>query len=132
MAHKSSRWLVLGAFASFAASGALAQQGGSLSALYDTENPVTLVGEIVKVEWSSPRARLHLREASSDKRWVIVGGSPYDLSAEQRASVRVGDSARVVVFQTRDKRCSPECSAFGDKFTKADGTPLVTPPLPSH
>lgn len=132
MTKACSLWLAMGAFLSLAVSGASAQQGGSLAALYDTENPVTLTGEIVKVEWSAPRARMHLHDAVTDKHWVIVGGSPYDLTAEQRASVRVGDRARVIAFQTRDKRCAPECNVFGDKFAKADGSSLVTPPLPPH
>lgn len=113
-------------------SGAAGQHGEELSALYDTENPVTVLGEIVDVEWSAPRARLHVHDAATDKLWIILGGSPNDLSAEQRASVRVGEKVRVVAFQTRDKRCDPHCSAFGDKFTKADGSSLVTPPLPPH
>ena len=123
---------IAGVLATASFCSALAQQSSGLAALYDTDHPVTLVGEIVEVEWSTPRARLHVRDETTDKRWIVVGGSPTDLSAEQRASVRVGDRARVVAFQTRDKRCSPDCSAFGDKFTKADGSPLVTPPLPPH
>ncbi|MBI1361742.1 MAG: hypothetical protein GC155_15805 [Alphaproteobacteria bacterium] len=112
--------------------GAFAQQASPLSALYDTDNPVTLVGEIVQVDWTPPRARLHVQDASTNQRWVILGGSPHDLSPEQRASVRVGDRVRVVAFQSRNRICDPACNGFGDTFTRADGSSLVTPPLPPH
>ncbi|MGD2132572.1 MAG: DUF6152 family protein [Maricaulaceae bacterium] len=130
MFNKNSVSLALGALVFCAGSGAAAQQGESVSALYDTDNPVTVVGEIVEVEWSAPRSRLHVHDEETDRRWIIVGGSPYDLSAEQRASVRAGESVRVIAFQSRDRVCAPACNAFGDEFAKSDGSPLVTPPLP--
>lgn len=117
-----------------APTGAAAAQGASstLAALYDTDHPVTLTGAIVKVEWTAPRARLHVADEATGKQWVVIGGSPYDLTAEQRASVKVGDDAIVVAFPARDGRCTPACTAFGDRFTRGDGSSLVKPPMPPH
>jgi len=98
-------------------------------ALYETENPITLRGKIVKVEWSAPRSRLHLQEEGTERRWIVVGGSPYDLTSEQRASVQIGTDVVVRAYQTRDKRCDPACAAFGRDFNRPNGTPLVRPPV---
>ena len=98
-------------------------------ALYETENLITLRGKIVRVEWSAPRSRMHLQEEGTERRWIVVGGSPYDLTSEQRASVQVGTDVVVHAYQTRDKRCDPACAAFGRDFDRADGTPLVRPPV---
>ena len=117
--------------------GAAAQDDDDVSMFYDTANRMILVGEIVEaewdvewVEWPSPRARLHVRDESSNRIWLIVSDALNELSDEQRASVRVGEAVRVTAFQSRDKVCIPDCNAYGVEFAKADGSPLA--PAPSQ
>jgi hypothetical protein len=140
-AHLTRTAWALATLLAFGSGAALAedpQQDGAaaprstLTTLYDTDHPVTLTGPIVEVEWTAPRARLHMMDTATGQRWVVVGGSPYDLTAEQRASVKVGDDAIVVAYPARNTRCKPACTAFGDIFTRADGSSLVKPTLPPH
>jgi hypothetical protein len=72
----------------------------SFSAEFDGNKPVTLTGEVTKLEWSNPHAYLYLDvadEAGDVSNWQIELGSPNNLTrlGWKRTSVQIGDELTV-------------------------------------
>jgi hypothetical protein len=72
----------------------------SFSAEFDGSKPVTLTGEVTKLEWSNPHAYLYLDvadEAGNMSNWRIELGSPNNLTrlGWKRTSVQIGDELTV-------------------------------------
>lgn len=79
----------------------------SFAAEFDRTKPVTLTGEVTKLEWLNPHAYLHLdvkdEQTGRVTTWTIELGSPNSLSrlGWKRDSVRVGD--RLTIHGIRGK-----------------------------
>ena len=79
----------------------------SFSAEFDVNKPVTLDGEVVKMEWVNPHSWLHIDVKKPDgsvERWKIEGGSPSVLLrlGWNRNSLPAGTRVTVVGFQAKD------------------------------
>lgn len=119
-------WLVLplAAFVSWQARGHHA-----FSAEFDKDAPVTLEGEVTKVEWINPHAWIHLNVVGDDGTavdWMVEGGTPNTLlrSGIHKNSLPIGSEIIVRGYQAKDKTCEPACKANGRDLTFADGRKL--------
>ena len=79
----------------------------SFSAEFDATKQVTLVGEVVMMEWVNPHSWLHIDVKKPDgsvERWKIEGGSPSVLFrlGWNRDSLPAGTKITVVGFQAKD------------------------------
>jgi hypothetical protein len=79
----------------------------SFSAEFDANKPVTLAGEVVKMEWVNPHSWLHIDVKKPDgsvERWKIEGGSPSVLLrlGWDRNSLPAGTKVTVVGSQAKD------------------------------
>lgn len=79
----------------------------SFSAEFDSNKAVTLVGEVVMMEWVNPHSWLHIDVRKPDgsvERWKVEGGSPSVLLrlGWDRNSVPAGTKVTVVGFQAKD------------------------------
>jgi hypothetical protein len=79
----------------------------SFSAEFDANKPVTLAGEVVKMEWVNPHSWLHIDVKKPDgsvERWKIEGGSPSVLFrlGWDRNSLPAGTKVTVVGSQAKD------------------------------
>jgi hypothetical protein len=98
----------------------------AFSAEFDKEAPVTLEGEVTRVEWINPHAWIHLDvtgEAGETVTWMVEGGTPNTLlrSGIHKNSLPIGSRIRVRGYQAKDKTCEPACKANGRDLTFADG-----------
>mgnify|MGYP001813914899 CR=1 FL=1 len=98
----------------------------AFSAEFDKDAPVTLEGEVTKVEWINPHARIHLAVIGDDGKaaaWMVEGGTPNTLlrSGIHKNSLPIGSEIRVRGYQAKDKTCEPACKANGRDLTFADG-----------
>jgi len=79
----------------------------SFSAEFDSNQLVTLEGEVAMMEWVNPHSWLHIDVKKPDgsvERWKIEGGSPSVLFrlGWNRNSLPVGTKVTVVGFQAKD------------------------------
>lgn len=98
----------------------------AFSAEFDKDAPVTLEGEVTKVEWINPHAWIHVRVIDEDgtpEDWMVEGGTPNTLlrSGIHKNSLPIGSEIRVRGYQAKDKTCEPACKANGRDLTFADG-----------
>ncbi len=98
----------------------------AFSAEFDKDAPVTLEGEVTKVEWINPHAWIHVQVIGEDGNpvdWMVEGGTPNTLlrSGIHKNSLPIGSEIRVRGFQAKDKTCEPACKANGRDLTFADG-----------
>ena len=98
----------------------------AFSAEFDKDAPVTLEGEVTKIEWINPHAWIHI-EVVDDKgeavAWMVEGGTPNTLlrAGLNKNSIPIGSEIRVRGYQAKDKQCQPACKANGRDLTFADG-----------
>lgn len=79
----------------------------SFAAEYDRAKPVTLTGEVTKVEWINPHARFHfdVKDASGKVvDWEVELTSPAGLMRRgwTRNSLKAGETVTVVGFSAKD------------------------------
>ncbi len=120
---KLSLWLVLPLVAIYSWQ---ARGHHAFSAEFDKDAPVTLEGEVTKVEWINPHAWIHLQVVDADgnpEDWMVEGGTPNTLlrSGIHKNSLPIGSEIRVRGYQAKDKTCEPACKANGRDLTFADG-----------
>jgi len=98
----------------------------AFSAEFDKDAPVTLEGEVTKVEWINPHAWIHLEVTGEDGEpvpWMVEGGTPNTLlrAGIHKNSLPIGSEIRVRGYRAKDKRCEPACKANGRDLIFADG-----------
>ena len=79
----------------------------SFSAEFSRDRPVTLEGEVVRMEWVNPHSWLHIAVTNEDgtvEQWAIEGGSPSVLMRQgwDRNSLPAGTRIRVQGFGAKD------------------------------
>ena len=79
----------------------------SFAAQYDSTKPITLNGNVTKLEWMNPHIYFYMdvKDASgSIAKWSIEGGAPNTLyrAGWRRDSLKVGDVVTVEGFLARD------------------------------
>ncbi len=79
----------------------------SFSAEFDQAKPVTLDGEVVKMEWVNPHSWLHIDVKKPDgsvEHWKVEGGSPAVMLRRgwTRDSLPAGTKVKVEGFQAKD------------------------------
>lgn len=79
----------------------------SFSAEFDINKPVSIDGEVVKMEWVNPHSWLHVKvtkDDGSEEVWRIEGGAPSALLRRgwNRNSLPPGTKVHVDGFQARD------------------------------
>jgi len=79
----------------------------SFSAEFSRDLPVTLEGEVLKMEWVNPHSWLHINVTKDDgtvETWMIEGGSPSVLMRQgwNRDSLPAGTKIRVQGFGAKD------------------------------
>ena len=79
----------------------------SFAAEYDSSKPITITGNVTKVEWTNPHARLYV-EVKDDKgtvtNWNFELGGPLQLNrlGWHRESVKAGDQIKVEGYAAKD------------------------------
>ena len=79
----------------------------AFSAEFDSTRPVTLKGQVTKMEWINPHAWLHMEVRSPDGKvvsWAVEGGAPNALFREgwRKDSVKLGDVLTVEGSKAKD------------------------------
>jgi len=79
----------------------------SFSAEFDSNKPVTLDGEVVKMEWVNPHSWLHIDVTKPDgtvEHWKVEGGSPAVMFRRgwTKDSLPAGTKVKVEGFQAKD------------------------------
>ena len=79
----------------------------SFAAQYDRDKPITLKGDIVRIEWANPHIYFYVDVADSTgatAHWAIEGGAPSTLyrAGWRKDSAKVGDVVTVEGFLARD------------------------------
>ena len=120
--------LALGALAVFGIQ-ADARAHHAFSAEFDSNAPVYLTGEVIKVEWINPHAWVHLNAEMDDGstvHWMVEGGTPNTLvrAGINKNSLQPGTEIVVRGYQSKDKACRPACKANGRDVTFPDGRKL--------
>jgi hypothetical protein len=98
----------------------------AFSAEFDARAPVTLRGNVTKVEWINPHAWIHLaveQEQGDVVAWMVEGGTPNTLlrAGITRNSLPIGSEIVVRGYQSKDQSCKPACKANGRDVAFADG-----------
>ena len=98
----------------------------AFSAEFDASAPVTLRGNVTKVEWINPHAWIHLAVAQEDVsvvEWMVEGGTPNTLlrAGVNKNSLPVGSAIVVRGYQSKDHGCKPACKANGRDMAFTDG-----------
>ena len=94
----------------------------SFSADYDASTPVTLVGNVVRVEWTNPHVRLYSDVTDTDGRhvvWAVEASAPNALWRQGVRRDSVSPQAPVSIDGYRAKARAP--TARGLTITFADG-----------
>ena len=97
----------------------------AFSAEFDANAPVTLKGEITRIEWINPHTWIHIAvkdaKGKTDE-WMVEGGTPNTLQRRgiTRDSLAVGTVIVVQGFRSKDGRMR----ANGRNLTYADGRTL--------
>jgi hypothetical protein len=79
----------------------------SFAAEYDSSKPITITGNVTKVEWTNPHARLYV-DVKDDKgnvtNWNFELGGPLQLNrlGWHRESVKAGDQIKVEGYAAKD------------------------------
>lgn len=97
--------LLTGIAAAFAVAPAFAHH--SFAAEYDSAKPITLKGEVTKVEWMNPHARFYVDvkdESGKVTNWEFELGSPNGLMRRgwTRNSLKPGDTITVDGYMAKD------------------------------
>ena len=97
--------LLTGIAAAFAVAPAFAHH--SFAAEYDSAKPITLKGEVTKVEWMNPHARFYVDvkdEGGKVTNWELELGSPNGLMRRgwTRNSLKPGDTITVDGYMAKD------------------------------
>ena len=79
----------------------------SFSAEFDSKAPVTLEGEVEKMDWVNPHSWLYINIKKADgtvERWAVEGGSPSVLlrNGWKRDSLPKGTKIKVEGFRAKD------------------------------
>jgi Family of unknown function (DUF6152) len=79
----------------------------SFAAQYDSNKPITLKGDITRIEWANPHIYFYLDVAETGgatAHWSIEGGAPSTLyrAGWRKDSAKVGDVVTVNGFLARD------------------------------
>lgn len=98
----------------------------AFSAEFDAQAPVTVRGQITKIEWINPHAWIHVLALNPDgtaTTWMFEGGTPNTLvrSGVNRNSLPVGTEIVVRGYQSKDRKCQPSCKANGRDLAFPDG-----------
>jgi hypothetical protein len=98
----------------------------AFSAEFDANAPVTLRGNVTRVEWINPHAWIHLAVAQEDGsvvEWMVEGGTPNTLlrAGVNKNSLPVGSAIVVRGYQSKDHGCKPACKANGRDMAFTDG-----------
>lgn len=98
----------------------------AFSAEFDASAPVTLRGNVTRVEWINPHAWIHLAVAQDDGsvvQWMVEGGTPNTLlrAGVNKNSLPVGSEIVVRGYQSKDHGCKPACKANGRDMAFPDG-----------
>jgi len=103
-------------------SGAALSAHHSFAAEFDANQPVTLRGTVVKVEWINPHTWIHLDVKKADgstERWMIEGGTPNTLLRQGLTKAALPQGTELVVDGYKAKNGSNR--ANGRDLTFADG-----------
>jgi hypothetical protein len=98
----------------------------AFSAEFDANAPVTLRGNVTKVEWINPHAWIHLaveQEDGSATEWMVEAGTPNTLlrAGVNKNSLPIGSEIVVRGYQSKDRSCKPACKANGRDLAFSDG-----------
>lgn len=100
------------------ANGSLAHH--AISEDMDKDNPIHLQGNIIRVEWINPHVYIHFQIQNAygvNQTWQVQADTPNGLLRRglNRAtlSTNTAPSIELVVFQTKDKGCVPNCMGYG-------------------
>jgi len=97
----------------------------AFSAEFDANAPITLKGEITRIEWINPHTWIHIAvkdpKGKTDE-WMVEGGTPNTLQRRgiTRDSLAIGTVIVVQGFRAKDGRMR----ANGRNLTYADGKTL--------
>lgn len=98
----------------------------AFSAEFDSNTPVTLRGNVTKVEWINPHAWIHLavlQEDGSVIDWMVEAGTPNTLlrAGINKNSLPIGSEIVVRGYRSKDRNCKPACKANGRDLAFSDG-----------
>jgi len=80
----------------------------SFAAVYDQSQPLRVEGAVVRLEWSNPHARLHVRSVDADgteTTWTFEMGAPRVLTGQfgwSLDTIKVSDRVIVEGFRARN------------------------------
>jgi hypothetical protein len=103
-------------------SGAALSAHHSFAAEFDANQPVTLRGTVVKVEWINPHTWIHLDVKKADgstERWMIEGGTPNTLLRQGLTKGALPQGTELVVDGYKAKNGTNR--ANGRDLTFTDG-----------
>ena len=89
-----------------------------------TPDPGALVrieGTIVSVDWTNPRAVMHLIDKASGQAWAVETGTPNTLLRAGLRRDAKGVAVEVIGFAETPRRCEPECKLLMRQLNLPDG-----------
>jgi beta-lactamase regulating signal transducer with metallopeptidase domain len=87
----------------------------------DPDVAVYLIGTIERIEWSNPRAIIHVRDERTGRLWAIEMGTSNTLRRAGFDERRTKGPVEVSGLGVKNDRCRPECRALLREMTFADG-----------
>jgi len=102
-----AKWSVLAAGLGLLISAAPLLAHHSFEAEYDSKKPMTIQGQVTKIEWTNPHARFYVDvkdESGKVTNWNFELGSPNVLIRQgwKRDSLKVGDQVTVEGYMAKD------------------------------